>query len=164
MRVWECVCVCTTQMYLSDTITSSLQGVCTLYTYVCVYWFVVPQTSCTSVRLSPLSARHLLAPPPTPLRGVTHCAFPWHIWFIWFAFCLVPCAAVGQLNFEFSFVVVPRLGVEVAVWGRPQRGGAVICEILSDISDCSPGCQLKWRSRLAPKISRSCCEHFQLIQ
>lgn len=135
-------------MYLSDTITSSLQGVCTLWMYVCVYWFVVPQTSCPTVSRICLVPSSLL---PPPLPGVTHCVFSWHIWFIWFAFCLVPCAPVGQLNFEFSFVA-PRLGVEFGVWGRPTTAsGAVICEILSDVSDCSPACQLKWRSRFAPK-------------
>lgn len=98
LRAWVCVCVGTAQMYLSDTITSSLPGVCSCSVCVCE-----SALACrTANQLSPCPTVPPVYPLCRPVRGGTHCALTEaHLVYL---ICLLPCAPVGQLNFEFSFV------------------------------------------------------------
>jgi len=65
-----------------------------------------------------------------------------------FAFCFVPCWPLWPIEFELllCFEACFWVALSLVIWVR----------YILDICDCSPGCQLKWRSRFACKISHSC--------
>lgn len=94
-----CVCVHNTNVSLGYNHKLITRRIYIIDVCVCLYWFVVPQTSCTSVRLSPLSARHLLAPPPHPSERRNALCLP--LAHLVYLICLLPCALCGRWPIEF---------------------------------------------------------------
>lgn len=81
-------------MYLSDTITSSLQGVCTLCMCVCI-------GCCAANQLSdclPYLPGSLLPPSPFSARRNALCLLLAHLVYL---ICLLPCALCARWPIEF---------------------------------------------------------------